>query len=269
MLTPCFSTLGCVDYSLDEILALAARFGIPALEMRGMEGSVKPTEIPALAPDRIADTAARLAAAVRPAVYGSSISLTDAARDAAKLTAGLGEIDIAAALGFPAVRVFGNRYIDGDEAASVSAAAEVLRRLCAHAAPKGIEILLEVHGDFVRAETFAALFAAVADMPNFGIIWDVAHTDAPYGDDWLPFWQTVAPYTRHIHVKDHRRATPDAPKTLCLPGEGDIPLVPILRQLQADGYDGCVSLEWERKWHPDLPPIEEALDRFCTILAAL
>ena len=269
MLTPCFSTLGCVDYTLDEILALADCFGIPALELRGMDGGIQPAQIPAFAPDRIADTAARIAAAVRPTVYGSSIALTDAARDEAKLQSGLEEIDIAAALGFPAVRAFGNRFIDGDEAASVRAAADVLHRLCAHAAPLGIEILLEVHGDFVRAQTYAALFAAVRDIPNFGIIWDVAHTDEPYGDDWLPFWQTVAPYTRHVHVKDHHRATADTPKTLCLPGEGDIPLIPILRRLQADGYAGCVSLEWERKWHPNLPPIEEALDRFCAILAAL
>lgn len=263
MMTPCFSTLGCVDYTLDQILALAARFGIPALELRGMEGSVKPREIPALAPDRIGETAASITAAVQPAVYGSSIALTDAAQDEDRLTAGLAEIDVAAALGFPQLRVFGNRFIDGDEAASVKAASDVLHRLCAYAAPKGIDILLEVHGDFTRAETFSALFARMADVTNFGLIWDVAHSDAPYGDDWLPFWRTIAPYTRHIHIKDHRRS----PKQLTLPGEGDIPLMPILRQLSADGFDGCVSLEWERKWHPELPPIEEALERFCAILA--
>ncbi len=265
MMTPCFSTLGCVDYTLDEILALAARFGIPALELRGMEGAVKPEQIPALSPDRIAGTAAKIAAAVRPVVYGSSIHLTDAARDEAKLTAGLGEIDVAAALGFPNVRVFGNRFLDGDETASVEAAADTLHRLCAYAAPKCITVLLEVHGDFIRAETFAALFARMAGVTNFGLIWDVAHSDAPYGDGWLPFWRTIAPYTRHIHIKDHRRS----PKQLTLPGEGEIPLVPILRQLCADGFDGCVSLEWERKWHPELPPIEEALERFCAILAAV
>lgn len=267
MMTPCFSTLGCVDYTLDEILALAVRFGIPALELRGMDGAVKPEQIPALSPDRIAETAARLAAAVCPVVYGSSIACTDAARDPAKLTAGFAEIDIAAALGFPNVRVFGNRYLDGDEAASVQAAAGVLRELCAYASPRGITVLLEVHGDFVRAETFEALFAALAGVENFGLIWDVAHSDGPYGDDWLPFWRTIAPYVRHVHIKDHRRATADSTKVLTQLGEGDIPLLPILRQLAADGYEGCVSLEWERKWHPELPPIEAALEQFCAILA--
>jgi beta-glucosidase len=29
--------------------------------------------------------------------------------------------------------------------------------------------------------------------------------------------------------------------------------------LTRDGYTGCVSLEWERKWHPYLPPLRDAL----------
>jgi hypothetical protein len=30
--------------------------------------------------------------------------------------------------------------------------------------------------------------------------------------------------------------------------------------LRADAYDGPLSLEWERLWHPELGPLEEALD---------
>ena len=267
MMIPCFSTLGCVDYTLDQILALAVRYRIPALELRGMEGVVPAAKIPSLAPACIGGTAAKLAAAVRPVVFGSSIACTDYARSPEKVPSAREEIDLAAALGFPYVRVFGNRFIDGDEALSVSAAAGALRALCAYAAPRGITILLEVHGDFNRAETFAALFAQVGDVENFGLIWDVAHSDGPYGDGWLTFWRAIAPYVRHVHLKDHCRAAQGESKQLVLPGNGDIPLVPILRQLAADGYDGCVSLEWERKWHPELPPIEAALGRFVGILA--
>ena len=267
MITPCFSTLGCVAYSLEEILALAARYRIPAIELRGMEGVVPAAKIPALAPDRICETASRLAVAVRPVVFGSSIACTEYARSSENVLTAREEIDLAAALGFPYVRVFGNRFLDGDETASVRAAAAALTELCAYAARVGLTILLEVHGDFHRAETFAALFGQLVDVENFGLIWDVAHSDDPYGDDWLAFWRVIAPYVRHVHIKDHRRAVQGMPKRLVLPGEGDIPLVPILRQLATDGYDGCVSLEWERQWHPELPPIEEALDRFTDVLA--
>ena len=34
-------------------------------------------------------------------------------------------------------------------------------------------------------------------------------------------------------------------------GEGIIEWPKILRRMKADGYDGWLSLEYERRWHPD------------------
>jgi hypothetical protein len=33
----------------------------------------------------------------------------------------------------------------------------------------------------------------------------------------------------------------------------------LLRALDESSFDGIISLEWERLWHPDLPPLEDAL----------
>lgn len=60
--------------------------------------------------------------------------------------------------------------------------------------------------------------------------------------------------------------TPAPDFALTLPGEGDIPLAAIYRRLREDGYDGCVSLEWERRWHPDFPPVGTALDAMLALL---
>ena len=51
-----------------------------------------------------------------------------------------------------------------------------------------------------------------------------------------------------------------------MPGEGNIPILPIVRQLLTDGYDGYFSLEWERKWHPELPDIGLALTDFTGLM---
>jgi hypothetical protein len=32
-----------------------------------------------------------------------------------------------------------------------------------------------------------------------------------------------------------------------------------LREALGSGYAGAVSLEWERQWHPELPPLADAL----------
>ena len=54
---------------------------------------------------------------------------------------------------------------------------------------------------------------------------------------------------------------------LCLPGEGTFPIAPILKALDADRFDGAVSLEWERKWHPELEPLEQAMEAFKKLAA--
>ena len=58
-------------------------------------------------------------------------------------------------------------------------------------------------------------------------------------------------------MKDHHRR-PDGKTELCLPGQGDIPLKGIVELLQANGYDGFLSLEWEKRWHPALPSMADA-----------
>ena len=48
----------------------------------------------------------------------------------------------------------------------------------------------------------------------------------------------------------------------CLAGDGDVPLRSILEVLSDAGYDGWITFEWERKWHPELPPPEVAFPHF-------
>ena len=43
-----------------------------------------------------------------------------------------------------------------------------------------------------------------------------------------------------------------------LPGAGEFPMAP-LRAVLAAEYAAVVSLEWEKLWHPYLPPLDEAL----------
>jgi sugar phosphate isomerase/epimerase len=68
-----------------------------------------------------------------------------------------------------------------------------------------------------------------------------------------------------VHIKDFSNSD----GALTLIGNGDIPIIPIVNQLLSDGYDGYFSLEWEKKWHPELPEIESALARYRALLAGL
>ena len=46
-------------------------------------------------------------------------------------------------------------------------------------------------------------------------------------------------------------------------GKGEIPIKKIISMLKADGYDGYISFEHERKWHPELFCTRNSLSRVC------
>lgn len=253
----CFSTLGCTEKSLPEVLALARQYHIDALEFRGLEGTMAFPAISAFSPTQQAHTRTLCAeAGVRPLVLGTSCQFHQGVGWARMLTEGVETIRLAHELGAPFIRVFGN-YFRPDAPTAVNRVIQGIRELIAATNDTDVAILLEIHADFNRAAELLDVIHGV-DSPRFGLIWDVYHSDGAYGDQWRSLYRQIRPWIRHVHLKDYHRDSGQ----LCLPGDGDLPLRDILDQLAADRYDGYISLEWERKWHPELPDIETALECF-------
>ena len=248
-----FTTLGCPDWSFDRILDEAQKMGYSAIEIRGIEGRMLADEIEYFKPGRQQDTK-RLLAAHKLSLcgFGSSISFHDPEKAAEMFDEGRRTIDVCQAMDIPYIRVFGDRIPEGRTAEEAAVmAAEGIDALCGYAEGTDVGILLEVHGNFNTIEVMNALIKQVKS-PRFGILWDIEHSDKIYGDDFMPFYQAVKPRLKHVHVKDHLRMN-DGTFRLCHVGDGDIPIREITRTLLADGYDGYFSLEWEKKWHPELP----------------
>ena len=256
-----YSTLGCPGWSYERVLDAAADNGFEGLEIRGIGGEMRADKIADFGLGRQQD-ARRLAARknVKLIGFGSSASFHDPANLDNALSDGRAAIDAAAALGMGFVRVFGDRIApEDDEKVIIARVAAGIRELCRYAEGTGVTVLQECHGNFNKIERLIGV-AEQVNCPNFGILWDVAHSDKIYGDDFETFYRAVKPLVRHVHFKDHRRVNGEF--KLCNTGDGDIPLIPILRMLEADGYDGYVSLEWEKVWHPDLRDAEEELPHF-------
>lgn len=257
-----FSTLGCPEWRYERVLEEAKKDGFAGVEVRGILGEMKADKIPcfALGCQQEARHMAE-AAGVKLIGFGSSASFHDPEKLEGALADGRAAIDVAHALGMGFVRVFGDRIgPEGDETEIIARVAEGIRALCAYAAGTGVTVLQEVHGDFNLARRVLGVAEKVA-MDNFGVLWDVAHSDKTYGDNWPEFYAAVRPLIKHVHVKDHVREA-DGVFRLCSTGEGDIPIIPILRTLEKDGYAGYVSLEWEKAWHPELPGAAEEFPRF-------
>jgi sugar phosphate isomerase/epimerase len=160
---------------------------------------------------------------------------------------------LAADLSCPYVRIFGG------QPESLAQAVRTAREMADLAETHGVALVLETHDDFSTGAQVAELLAE-ADHPALFALWDLHH---PYrqGESPEATLAALGPWLRHVHVKD---GLEDRGYTLL--GEGDIPVEKMLGLLDKFGYDGYLSVEWEKRWHPELPAPEVALAQYAETL---
>ncbi|HBQ63601.1 MAG TPA: hypothetical protein DD727_01470 [Clostridiales bacterium] len=134
---------------------------------------------------------------------------------------------LAADLGCPRIRVFGNVIPEGVDAAEcIGWVAESLAEVADTAAPLGVEVLLEMHGQF-NYPGYALAVLKKADRPNIGLLYNCDPRDAVCGSV-RETYSRVSPYIRHVHLHDL---------------ENGYPYLELFRLLLRDGYKGYVSAE--------------------------
>ncbi len=251
-----FSTLGCAEATLDEALALATEHRLDAIELRALGGTVElPRYLaaqygsPAALAEKLRDNPVRIAALDTGAHL---IGLTEAERAAL-----LEFLPWAEALGVRWIRIFdGGKTADTTE---IAQAAETLAwwRELRRARGWRADLMIETHDSLFTA---AAIRRLLALAPEAAILWDSHHTWKKGGEEPVATWRAIRASVVHVHVKDSvSRPSARHPFTYVLPGDGEFPMAPLIATLREEKFGGIVSLEWERMWHPYLPPLAEAL----------
>lgn len=258
MMLHTFSTLGCPELDLDGVIALAARHGLHALELRTLNLT---TDLPAWFAMNYG-TPAGLAAHIKQrhvkvCAMGTSFKLVghdDIDRSMLELY-----VKWADESNVPWLRVF-----DGGktgDAAEVAEAAETLTWWKAHRLKNNwaVDLMVETHDSFLDAER---LHKFINKVPQVSILWDAHHTWKKGGESPTDTWKAIRNHVVHVHVKDSV-STPSPngshPYTYVMPGDGEYPMEELRAGLKQDGYNGVLSLEWERMWHPYLPELDKAL----------
>lgn len=242
-----FSTLGCPEWSLEYAIGFAAENGFDAIEIRGIKDKLRADTIDELLPEN-RDKTMTLAkkASISFCCLDASASFHEKEKRSENMAEAVDTVKIAAECGIGYVRIFGNHFVTDDEETEIADIAEQIRILCVKALDCGVHILLEVHGDFNTSERILKT-AEKVNCDNFGIIWDIAHSR----EEPELFWSRTKHLIRHTHIKDSIQTE------LCNTGEGTLPVAAIIRMLVNDGYDGYFSLEWEKRWHPELRDAED------------
>lgn len=263
-----FSTLACPGWTLDAVIDAAIRLGFHGIELRFIENDDLLWRRPEFSGSGLKATRNRLAAG------GLQVSCLDTScffhfpeplRRKQSLDMGRAMIDLAAELGAPAIRVFGDRIQEcADRTTTVGWIVEGIQELADFGRTAGVQVWLESHGDFARAcDTLEILQRA--DRPNTGVIWDPLNAYSEFGEEPQKGLSILGKKIRHVHVKDARpplQSAHDDRWEPVLMGTGEFPAQSLIHLLIKSAYDRFVSFEWEKRWHPEIPEPEIALPQF-------
>jgi sugar phosphate isomerase/epimerase len=259
-----FSTLACPNWSLAEVLRAASAYGYDGVELRVISRQLDLWDLPEFKPNSVAATRSAIADhGLVIASVGSSACFhsSDAKERSRNLDLAMRMAEVAAGIGSPSIRVFGDHIQPGSDRKQTAAwIADSLLQLAGRLKSSGVEVWIETHRDFASASDVNEIFEHLNDVPEIGIIWDPANAFDQSGEEpFIP--EQLSQRIRHAHLKDLVHDL-QGRTSYVLTGEGEFPVNTMLASLDAINFDGFVSFEWEKHWHPELDSPEIALPHF-------
>jgi sugar phosphate isomerase/epimerase len=212
--------------------------------------------------------------------YASDYNQEDKERRNAALRECRHCIELAHTLGARYIRIYGGTFLEGD--ADFDTKKELLvasmRTLADEAADYGINLVMENHfNTMTTGPQITYDIVSEIGRENVGILYDQANIGFLSGEDYRKCIEIQKDKIYYVHVKDYlfkdkgKKFTAgsvshvkeeDRAVVTKIVGEGEVPWEKILPELKRAGYDGYLSLEYERRWHPmDIPRADTGMAR--------
>jgi sugar phosphate isomerase/epimerase len=256
-----FSTLGCPDWSFDQIIDFAKVNHYTGLEVRGILREMDLTKVPEFSnPDSIGVTMKKMnERGLKFVDLGSSCALHFPLGEerTKNLEEGKRFIDLAEKLKCPFVRVFPNQLPkDRDRQESINLIIDGLKELGAYAANTHVTVLLESHGELIYKKDLLTVMEGAASE-HIGLVWDICNMWIATKETPEEVYAVLKPYIRHTHIKDLK--IENGKEEYVLLGTGIVPIFQAIDILYKSNYPGFYSFEWEKLWHPEIPDPKIAL----------
>ena len=248
------TTLGRPEATLAESMMDADRYNIEFIEPRAINGSVELQDT--LADPETFKLLCELTAAGRVRVLGTSFRLAAEDPEGREKLARIAEF--ADRAGVPYLRIFGGCLMTDEVDDAVVGRArsnmewfDSLNTKC--------KLALETHDGFSSAARCVKLMNALGR--RIPIVWDAHHTWRIGGEELAYSFDLLKDDIVDVHFKDSVRNTEPGPHSSIAKnlGDGDVPLDELFTMLEKDNVQYPVSLEYEKKWCPYLPELDEAL----------
>jgi len=262
-----YTTLSCPNWSWEKILSETTRLEYDGIEIRGMEGEMFLPKARPFLPENLEKTLEQIhEKQIKIIALNTSCQFHELDKFDYFIAEGKAHIDLAQKLGVSYIRIFGNKVPDPSRKEEmITQISRGVQELCDYGLQRNVRILLETHGDFSDLDNMMPVLEKVTGA-NLGVLWDMEHTYKTYGTIIEPFIERIFPYIEHVHVKDTKKV--DGKFQLCFIGEGEVPIQNNIELLKKYGYTGYLSMEWEKKWHPELEEPEVVLPAFIQYIRA-
>ncbi len=237
-----FMTFSVPEASLDQVLALAKRYGYDGVEPRLASKHGHGIETTMTTEEREQTTERMHTSGIRLSCLATSLKFAVPSEKTQTIEEANAVIDLAGDLGCPCIRVFGGDYgQETDEKGAVEQAVKGLRAVADHAGKRGVVLALETHDRFTDPEVVAEIMRRAAH-PSVAVNWDVMHPVRASGYGMEQAFEILKQWISHVHVHDGSKSM-DTLQVLPM-GTGEIDHRTAIRLLVAHGYNGFISGEW-------------------------
>ena len=244
-----FSTIGCPNWEFDEIFAAAKDLGYDAIEVRGLGHEIYVPKIKEFSDFYIDSTMERLAnAGLTVSMFTSSAAIGNPELAGEGKKEAFDYIDLAYKANVPFVRIMISSRPEADEV-DIACAADSYAEICEYANGKSVCPLIETNGVFADSAVLAKFMKEI-DTQNKGVLWDINHPVWFYGENAGQTYGNIGEYVKYLHIKDSVRVNGKIEYRMT--GHGDLPILDIIKLLAKDSFSGFLSLEWTKRWLPEL-----------------
>ena len=219
------------EWDIDKLIAVCRKYGYAGIEFRTGAGHRHGVEVDTPV-HRLTEIRNRMEDGYVDAssiASGCRFALLDAKERRENVELAKRHVELAGRMDCGRIRVFGNEFQSGaDKATQLGWVTESLQEIADFAKPWGVDVLLEMHGEF-NYWKYAVKAVKAVEADNVGIVYNSDIRDM-IGGSVAAVYGNVRRYIRHVHMHCYLRG---------------YPYRELFRLLRADGYEGFLSAEMD------------------------
>lgn len=249
-----FSTLACPDYSFSDLYSMAKDLSFDGIEVRGLGLDIFDGRTMPFSEHQLPQTVQKLRSlSLEISCLSSGCCLKFADKAEENISEIKKYITLANALDTKFVRVLGDLSPapsdNPAEAVDDDVVYTQLMELVPFAEQNNVTLLVETNGVYSDTARLKELLDRLKS-DSVGALWDVHHPYRYKAEIPEKTVQNLGMYIQYVHVKDS--VVVNGSIKYRLMGEGDLPITELILALKSINYKGYITLEWVKRWAPDL-----------------